>query len=410
MNEKKDILAKATKAIAKTTVPIGPDQQTIENTIEKLAKLQGQTHKKLRTRERTKAMKKYTKFAAAAVIIIAALLSITILDKLTTPAYAIQQTIEASHSVQYLHIKSFIVSISEEPAECWVEFDLNGQVKNIRFNKPAWMSPGDGATVVVWKDDKAKLWIKKKNILATIQDKEFGIEILRMIEQLDPKNAVANILQAQDQGVIKVEIDKPNNKAAPIVITATALEKSVMPFPRVILFVNQATKLLNSIETYQLKDGQYIHFSIIEFYDYNIPIDSKMFTLEDIPSNAIIVDQTTQEIGLVQGDLTGKEISVKVVRQFYEAFIEKDYAKAGLLCSGISAAEMQKRWQNINVLRIVSISEPVPHPTPKVGGFQVHCEIEIEQDGVRSILKPYGPGVRPVHGQPHRWGIHGGVE
>jgi hypothetical protein len=39
----------------------------------------------------------------------------------------------------------------------------------------------------------------------------------------------------------------------------------------------------------------------------------------------------------------------------------------------------------------------------------VHCEIEIEKDGVKSILKPYGPGVRPVHGQPHRWNIHGGV-
>jgi len=55
-------------------------------------------------------------------------------------------------------------------------------------------------------------------------------------------------------------------------------------------------------------------------------------------------------------------------------------------------------------------SEPIPHPYPGVGGFQVHCEVEIEKDGVKSILKPYGPGVRPVHGQSHRWNIHGGAK
>ena len=101
---------------------------------------------------------------------------------------------------------------------------------------------------------------------------------------------------------------------------------------------------------------------------------------------------------------------MKVVREFYEALIDKDYAKAGQLCGGVPAAKTQERWQNVNVLRIVSISEPIPHPYPGVGGFQVHCEIEIEKDGIKSILKPYGPGVRPVRGQLHRWSIHGGVK
>ena len=135
-----------------------------------------------------------------------------------------------------------------------------------------------------------------------------------------------------------------------------------------------------------------------------------MFSLDEAPSDLTKIDYTTQEIGLIEGDLTDKKIAVKVVREFYEALIIKDYAKAGRICAGAPATKMQERWENINVLRIVSISEPIPHPYPGVGGLQVPCEIEIEKDGVKSILKPYGPGVRPVHGQPDRWGIHGGVK
>ena len=133
-----------------------------------------------------------------------------------------------------------------------------------------------------------------------------------------------------------------------------------------------------------------------------------MFSLDEAPSDLMKIDYTTQEIGLIQGNLTDKKIAVKVVREFYEALIVKDYAKAGQIYSGVPAAKMQERWQDVNVLRIVSISEPIPHPYPGVGGFQVHCEIEIEKDGVKSILK-HGPGVRHVHGQSHRWNIHGGV-
>lgn len=101
---------------------------------------------------------KITKFAMAAVVIIAVVIGINqfggSIDG-TTSAYAIEQTIQASHSVQYLHVKAFMVSISDEPIENWVEFDTSGQVMNIRLNKPAWMTPTDGETVIIWKNNKA---------------------------------------------------------------------------------------------------------------------------------------------------------------------------------------------------------------------------------------------------------------
>ena len=351
-----------------------------------------------------------TKLAAAAVIIVAVLLTINFWDKSIPTAYAIEQTIQASHSVRYLHIKSFKQN-EDEPKEFWIEFYKDGEVKNVRMHMPEWDSPEDGAKVTIWKENKAQVWFKKKKSLITIRDKTVAAHTLNFIKELDPKLVVQRLYYArQAQGIVEIEIDEPSNKAEPIVVTATCLPGSLRAGWRLVLFVDRATKLVTAIEFYKLKDGKYQYVERIEYYDYNQPIDEQMFTFDNLPDDVMRIDQTTQEIGLEQGKLTDKEIAVKVVREFYEALIAKDYAKAGQLYGGVPATKMQERWQNINVLRIVSISEPIPHPYPGVGGFQVHCEIEIEKDGVKSILKPYGPGVRPVRGQSHRWNIHGGVK
>ena len=103
---------------------------------------------------------------AAAVIIIAIALSISIWDKSIPTAYALEETIEANNSVRYIHIKSFTPS-HKEPKEFWVECDESGKLKKARWHMPEWDSPEDGAKVVVWKENKIQLWFKgttkKKN-------------------------------------------------------------------------------------------------------------------------------------------------------------------------------------------------------------------------------------------------------
>ncbi len=353
-----------------------------------------------------------TKLAAAAVIIVAVLLTINIWDKSIPTAYALEQTVQASHSVRYLHIKSFKAN-EDEPKEFWVEFYENGAVKNVRMHMPAWDSPEDGAKVTIWKENKAQVWFKKKKSLVTIKDETVAAHTLNFMKELDPKLVVERLYHAQQaQGGVEIEIDEPSNKAEPIVVTATCLPESSRAGWRLVLFVDRATKLVTAIEFYKLKDGKYQYVERIEYYDYNQPIEAEMFSLDndDIPADVIRIDQTTQEIGLVQGKLTDKEIAVKVVREFYEALIAKDYAKAGQLCGGIPADKMRERWEELNVVQIISIGEPIPHPTPGVGGFQVPCKIEVEREGTKSTYEPYGPGVRPVHGRPDRWYIHGGVK
>ncbi len=354
-----------------------------------------------------------TKLAAAAAIILGITFSFTILDKTTSTAYALEQTIQASHSVRYLHIKSFKKGM-EEPKEFWLEFDEQGGVKNFRFHMPEWDSPSDGAKVVIWQQGKATIWFKKKNTLVTVKDKRSVDHILTFVQLFDPKLAVLRFAELEKNGLAKIKIKEPSNKAEPIVITATyspECKKLGVPIDRTVLFVDQTTKLITSMESYSLtEDGEYELIDWIEFYDYNHQIDPAMFVFDNLPSDIMQIDQTTQDIGLEQGNLSEEEIAIKVVREFYEAVIAKDYAKAGRIYGNIPASRIEEMFKELKIVRIISIDEPKPHPIPGVGGFMVPCKLEIEKDGIKSVFEPYGPAVRAVYGQPNRWNIHGGVK
>ena len=354
-----------------------------------------------------------TKFVAAAVIILGIPLSVTIWNTTTPTAYALEQTIQASHSVRYLHIKSFKKGM-EEPKEFWIEFDEQGSVKNIRAHMPEWESPSDGATVTIWQQGKAKTWYKKKNTLITIKDKSFADKLSASVQLFDPKLAVPRFIELEKIGLAKIEIEEPSDKAEPIIITATyspECKQLGVPIDRTVLFVDQTTKLITSMESYGLAEGgEYELIDWIEFYDYNQQIDPAMFVFDDLPSDVKQIDQTIPDIGLEQGNLSDEEIAVKVVREFYEAVIAKDYAKAGRIYGNNPAAMIEEKIKDMKIIRIISIDEPKPYPSPGVGGFMVPCKLEIEKDGIISTYEPYGPGVRAVHGQPNRWNIHGGIE
>ncbi|MHC4215225.1 MAG: hypothetical protein ACYSWP_17830 [Planctomycetota bacterium] len=354
-----------------------------------------------------------TKISAAAVIIVGIVLCTTIWDKTTPKAYALDQTIQASHSVRYLHIKGFKKDM-EEPKEFWLEFGEQGDIKNIRAHFPEWESPSDGERVVIWREGKTKVWYKTKNTLWTMKDKRFADKMTAAIELFDPKLAVPRFSEMEKLGLVKIDIEEPSNETEPVIVTATyspECKEFGIPVDRTVLFVNQDTKLVIQMESYLLaEDGEYELMDWIEFYDYNQHIDPAVFVMDDLPSDVIPIDKTIEDLGLEQGNLSDEEIAVKVVREFYEALIAKDHAKAGLLYGGVPAAMMEKRFKDLKIIRIISIGEPKPDPSPSVGGLRVPCKLEIKKDGIKSVYEPYGPGVRPERSHPNRWGIHGGVK
>ena len=349
------------------------------------------------------------KLAAAAVVIVAVVLSIDAWDKLTPAAYALEQTIQANHTVRSLYIRDFRDG-QADPKEFWVECDEAGQIRSARIHMPEWASPADGAKAAVWKENTVQVWFKRKNVLFIARDRTTAQGMLKLVEDCDPRLALERLYAQEQQGKVKVEIDEPSDKTEPITVTATYLAGSSSPNKREVLSVDQATKLVTVAESYRLQDGEYLHVGRTEYCNYNQPIEAAVFTLDDeVPADATRVDQITQEVGLVQGNLTDEEVVVEVVRQFFEALIAGDYAKAGTYFEGVPAEKMQQLFSPIKVLRIVSVGPAGPHPIPATKGLAVPCTVEVQKDGQISEWRLEAIGVRQVFNQPGRWTIFGGI-
>lgn len=352
---------------------------------------------------RTIMKRHWPKLAAAAVIIVAVVLSITILEKSPTVAYALEQTIQANHSVRTIHIKRYIPE-NEQPEEYWAEFDETGQLLRCRIEAP---KTEDGPKTVLWQDDKAEVWFKAKNSHVIINDKTVALHWRSIIEEIDPKLGIKRLEERQANKEVEVEIEEPSKKGQSIRLTVLYLENSQTPGRRLILQIDPVTKFLTQIEHYELVQGDYQLESRQEILGYNQPIDPLMFTLQ-VPDDVIRIDQVNNIVGLEKGDLSDDEISVKVAREFFEALIAKDYAKAGQLYEGMPAAQMEKFFGHINFIRIVSVGQVSPHPIVLTRFLCVPCEVEIEVDG-KKFIKKFTPNIRAVYGQPNRWGIGGGI-
>ena len=347
---------------------------------------------------------KITKLATAAVIIIAVVFSVSFLDKSVTTVYAIEQTIEANCTMRYLHLRYYDSSHNDVAKECWLEYDENGQATNVRINWSGWMAGGE---IVVWNKDKTQILNKKQNFLLTFNDEIYTARVLTMARRENPRLAVERLYERQAKGDVEIEIEQPTSKTKPIVVTATGSGDNTMRF---VLFVDQATNLVTSLKWYQLKNGEYKYQGVMEYHDYNIQIRANMFSLDDeVPGDIEIMDTRVQDVGLAQGNLSNEEIAIKVVREFLEALIVKDYTKAAHISGILSPKKIEQGWGKLKIVRIVSIDEPT-QSTKSSELFpslqEVLCTIEVEKNGkeVQQQLKPFK--VRPVLGRRERWAFH----
>ena len=347
---------------------------------------------------------KTAKLATAAVILIAVAISMTMLDKSVTPAYAIEQTIEANRGLWFIHLKCE-PSTKGHVDELWAQFDDNRQLTNLRMNFP---DTSDGPKDVVWHEGKSEVWFKAKKRIAVLIEKDMLAKSKMYYESFDPKRIVEELYQAQGSENVQIEIQESSAEGAPITITMT---RKGSPDVRAVFEVDPETKLLQQEERYKLEDGEYKFLGRTRYLDYNNPADSEIFVLKP-PADVIRVDQTTREVGLAQGALSDEEIAVEVVRQFFEALIAEDYAKAGKLFGAMPGEKMKEMFGVMKIVRIASIGPAAPHPNPRTGGLIVPCTVEGgERDGDGTIgeWKLERIGVRQVHNQPGRWTIFGGI-
>ncbi len=338
--------------------------------------------------------------AAAAVFVIAGIISWTVLYHSPKTAYALEQTIAANRGLRYIHVR--IDPTRGELRECWAEIGDNGEVSQLKLDFP---HTEDGAKVVVWHGDTAEVWFKDKQRVLICRDPKTAAGFPNMLKIFDPRRVVEELYKAQAEARVSLETKQPGTNGEPIVLTATSLPSPEM---RRVYLVDPQNKLVQRMEEYRRQDGQYVLESRWNYLEYNQEPAADTFAL-GAPDDIMRLDETTQLIGLPKGNLSDAEITVQVAREFFEALMAQDYDKSGQLLSGIPGAKMREMFGKMKVLRIVSIGEPRPQPLPGVGGMVVDCEVEIEIGGVK-MVRSFTPGIRPVgSSQPDRWTIRGGI-
>jgi hypothetical protein len=334
-------------------------------------------------------MNHFTKFAAAAVIIAAITLSISFWDKSMPTAYALDQTIEANHSIRYIHIKSFTPS-HKEPKEYWVECEESGKLKCARWHMPEWDSPEDGAKVVVWKENKIQLWFKgttkKKGCLVTYKEKNGADWLYNHARESNPKLTVERLYEQQAQGKVKIQVDQPADSTKPIVVTATYLPESPKYGKRKVLFVDRNTKLVTATEFYRLKDDKYKYQGVQKFFNYNQPINPEMFDLEkDVPTDVKRVDRDLKKTDMNKGispdelekyeKMTPKEMTIA----FFQACVDEDWDE---LLKFNSDLELKQETRDFyGGLEIISIGEPFK--TDDYHGWFVPYEIRLKSGEIK---------------------------
>jgi hypothetical protein len=311
-------------------------------------------------------MNRLTKFAAAAMIFIAAAITITFLDKSTSPAYALEETVEANHNVRYIHIKSFTPS-HKEPKEFWVECDESGKLRCARWYMPEWDSPEDGAKVVVWKENKIQLWFKgtkkRKSCLVTYKEENGADWLYNYAQERNPWLTVERLYEQQEQDKVKIQVDQPADNAKPIVVTATYLPESQKSGEREVLFVDRDTKLVTATKFYRLKDGKYKYRGMQEFHDYNQPIKPEMFDLDsEVSADVKRVDRDQKKTELNKGirpdelekyeKMTPKEMTIL----FFQACADENWDE---LLKFMSDSEVRQETKDYyGGLEIISIGKP----------------------------------------------------
>ena len=339
------------------------------------------------------------KLVVTAVVIVAVVAAITVLNKSLSVAFGVEQVVDDYNNVRFLHVKQFWAN-RQEPDEFWIKSDEQGHVAKARYYLPV---TEDGVKLITWTPERTEIWFKSKQGFLISKIKRVETWIQSILEQCQPKLVMKKLLEEQKAGKVDIDIQKP----AVIVATyKTEPKKSTY-------YIDQATDLITRIEVYSTENNKEVLKSTMQFSDYNVPIDEKMFSLKDeIPKDVSVTNQLTQLIGIPQGNMTDEQAAAETVRQFFQALIDKDYKKAGSIYSGVSEEKAKEIFSRLNVTAIISIGTPTPHPETGPHSFRVPCKLEITTpDGKKTTWEPYGPFARcgddEIH--PDRWIIHGGI-
>ena len=333
-----------------------------------------------------------TKIAAAAVIIIAVMLSIHLWNKSTPKAYAFTQTVEAMQGKRSFHIQTYFGRRRKD--EFWAQFDEDGKL--LRFRQEEGSDP-NRILLTTWENNVKTQYYPPPwgiKLISHADNTGGGIEGL---EEFDPETVVKEVDELVNEGKAVIEIQDPPKYAHLKTIHVKRIDGKPL---RQIIVVNPDTKLVVRVDDYWYnEEGENSFHNGIEVLEYNQKIDPRLFN-PDIPEETFVIDQVSQEVGMALSDMSNEEAAVEIVREALNAWIKGDLARAGKLCGGVPR-RMLEAYAHMRPVRVISIGKPekLKIGTPR---YWVPCECEIRSDGKLEV-KNLTFGAFTVLGHPGRW-------
>lgn len=351
--------------------------------------------------------------AALIVIALGFLWTFDWLDQGAPSAYAVDQSINAYHSVRSLHVKAYDGKEMIENRQCsdvWMQFDDSGRLSSYRMDIT---EPNKGPRSIVWEQHLTKTWMPDKNTLLLEKDSEENSQrasvLQGLVVEFDPRQVLQGLKHLQNE--IELVIHEPNRPGDPIVLEVTGFSRDmgVPENTRMKFIVNAETKLLERFIRFHDSAGKLEPVQEFEFLSYNEPLESSVFELSDIPENAKVIDRTKpnedyrpEDWGMAKGDKSDPEIAVAVVRKYIEALIDGDSTKAQKLTGGFYTVSFADSVLNSKVGRIVSIGQPRPHEKRKQI-LVVPCQLDIENQTSGKQTIHLNVRTKALKNHPERW-------
>jgi len=290
-----------------------------------------------------------TKFATAAVLIIAVVVSITFLDKSVTPAYAIEQTIEAMKNIVTVHF--FARDWQDREIETWIKVNPETGENDCHYlNEPelGQISISTPEITYFYRPKENKVRIVEGQALSS--DVRFGRYIEDILDRIiEPEHGEIQVIKEHD----------PNTGEEVIILWAESLNYEIEAF------IDPKTKLPIKINFAKAIPGQIIK-NVDEIY-YNEPLPEGLFDFE-IPEDAQVIREQPllsviddPDYGISAEGLTRDAARAKIIKEFWHNVINKDFESAHMLLPVAPVKRLEKVFSG--VVELIGIGEPfeVPH-------------------------------------------------
>ncbi|MHC4461614.1 MAG: LolA family protein [Planctomycetota bacterium] len=260
-----------------------------------------------------------TKLAAAAVIIIAVGLFLAVMEKATTPAYALEQTLEAMQDVRTLHM--FGRDWGNLEFEMWIKLNPETGIPDYCY-----MYHPQIKCLAISTPKLSYQYNERANRVLVNSGKLFNINVA-------PARLFEDLLQSSQMENSNIDIkiyhepDPETGKSLIVVISESPNETWKG-------FVDPETKL--PVRLYCLKKNNRLGsiFKDIDRIEYNVDLPEKIFEFE-IPDGAKIVDMDKEreilsdpQYGISTEGLTEQQAAEEIVTQYWDAMINMDLTAA----------------------------------------------------------------------------------